>query len=92
LTAYVIVQCERRLADELTGNAAASTRSRAIHEPIEKHRGQVLPSATPAGQGSGSVFMTIEVADYERASALASALRDVPGIEAAYPKPGEALP
>jgi hypothetical protein len=92
LTAYVIMQCERHLADELTGSAAASARSQAIRQRIEKHRGTVLPSATPAGGGYGSVFVTIEVADYERASALASVLRDVPGIEAAYPKPGEALP
>jgi hypothetical protein len=53
----------------------------------------VLPSVTPAtGQSTDSVFVTIEVSDFDRAGELAATLRAMPGIEAAYPKPGEALP
>jgi hypothetical protein len=93
LTAYVLVQCKRRLADELVGSAATTARGRAIHQNIQAQHGTVLPSATPAtGQSDESVFVTIEVSDFDRAGDLAATLRAMPGIEAAYPKPGEALP
>jgi hypothetical protein len=36
--------------------------------------------------------MSISVPDMARANELASALREVEGVEAAYAKPGEELP
>jgi hypothetical protein len=51
----------------------------------------VLPATTPAELGD-SVFTTIQVLDMDRANKLATALRTMPGIEAAYAKPAEELP
>ena len=93
MTAYVIVQCKRHLADELVRSGAASAEGKPIHRAIRAQHGTVLPSVTPAtGQSTDSVFVTIEVSDFDRAGELAATLRAMPGIEAAYPKPGEALP
>jgi hypothetical protein len=93
LTAYVVLKCAQRLADEVAGRAAASSASRKIRGIVEKHGGVVLPSTTPAGEERGdSVFTTVQVADMDRANKLARALRNMPGIEAAYAKPGEELP
>lgn len=90
LSAYVVLQTGRRLADELAGRAG-SVASRKLRGIIETHKGVVLPSTTPAERGD-SVFLTVEVQDLDRANKLASALRNMPGIEAAYAKPAEELP
>ena len=91
MTAYVVLQTPRRLADQLAGRAGASAASRKIRGIIETHGGVVLPSTTPA-EGGDSVFTIVEVQDLDRANKLASALRNMPGIEAAYVKPAEEPP
>jgi hypothetical protein len=90
LTAYVVLQSARRLADELAGRAT-SAGGGGLRRIVEAHNGVVLPSPTPAGSGD-SVFTTIQVPDMDRAKKLATALRGTPGIEAAYAKPAEELP
>src|SRR5688572_21078361 len=93
LSAYVVLKSARRLADEVGGRAATSSASRKLHGIVERHDGVVLPSTTPAAEERGdSVFTTVEVPDMDRANKLAGALRNMPGIEAAYAKPGEELP
>jgi hypothetical protein len=91
LTAYVVLQSARRLADELAGRAATSAASRKLRGMVAAHNGVVLPATTPAELGD-SVFTTIQVLDMDRANKLATALRTMPGIEAAYAKPAEELP
>jgi hypothetical protein len=91
LTAYVVLQSARRLADELAGRAATSAASRKLRGVVDAHNGVVLPSTTPAEHGD-SVFTTVQVPDMDRANKLATALREMPGIEAAYAKPAEELP
>jgi hypothetical protein len=93
LAAYVVLKSARRLADEVVGRAATSSASRKLRGIVKTHDGVVLPSTTPAaGERGDSVFTTVEVPDIDRANKLAEALRNVPGIEAAYAKPGEELP
>src|SRR5262245_16863602 len=93
LSAYVVLKTARRLADEVAGSAGASSASRKVRGVVETHDGVVLPSITPAAEERGdSVFTTVEVPDIDRANKLATALRNMPGIEAAYAKPREELP
>jgi hypothetical protein len=91
LTAYVVLQTARRLADEVAGRAGTSAASRKLRGIVEAHKGVVLPLTTPA-ERADSVFTTVEVQDLDRANKLASALRNLPGIEAAYAKPAEEPP
>jgi hypothetical protein len=58
---------------------------------VADHDGQL--SLTPSDPGSSTAPMAmITVSDMGRANALADALRELEGVEAAYSKPGEELP
>jgi hypothetical protein len=50
----------------------------------------VIVPSDPSAEPSAPV--TIAVQDFDRAVLLADALRRLPAVRAAYPKPGEELP
>ena len=58
---------------------------------VADHDGQLSLNPSEPGVSPPSVA-TITVPDMDRANALADALRDLDGVEAAYSKPGEELP
>ena len=75
--------------------AAPGSRQSPVSERVRRlaadHDGHL--SLTPSDPGtSPDAMATIMVADMDRAHALADALRELDGVEAAYPKPGEELP
>ena len=61
----------------------------AAKRAIAQHEGVIVPS-DPSVEPSAPV--TIAVQDFDRAVLLADALRRLPAVRAAYPKPGEELP
>jgi hypothetical protein len=87
LPAYVVVQVARGRSG---GQALASPKLKRL---LAEHDAVVLhtPDATSA-EGTDSPFTTIAVPDMGRANTLASALRELDGIESAYAKPGDELP
>lgn len=71
---------------------AAPDIRRRIAPIVERHGGALRPGSSEAPQSSGGVSLSAEAPDFEAARRLADALRDIPGVAAAYPKPPEALP
>ena len=95
MPAHVIVQ----FAAEYEVSRATSEKGKSAPPPVTArmkrlvadHDGQL--SLAPSEPGTSPPSMaTITVPDMDRANALADALRDLDGVEAAYSKPGEELP
>ena len=90
MPAHVIVHfaLEHRVSRGKSTRSAVTDRLKRL---VADHDGHL--SLTPSDSGSSPAPMaTITVADMDRASALADAVRELDGVEAAYPKPGEELP
>ena len=87
MPAYVVV--EPAGAPSTARGRRVTWLSAAAKRAIAEHEGAILASdawVEPTGA------ITIAVPDFERASLLADALRRLPAVHAAYPKPGEELP
>jgi hypothetical protein len=88
--AHVIVHFELE-HHTLRGKATRSAVTDRLKRLAADHDGHL--SLTPSDPGTSPAPMaTITVPDMDRATALADALRELDGVEAAYPKPGEELP
>jgi hypothetical protein len=94
--AHVIVQfaaeyeVSRAKADK--GRSAAPSVTARMERLVADHDGQLSLAPSEPGTSSPPSMATITVPDMDRANALADALRDLDGVEAAYSKPGEELP
>jgi hypothetical protein len=73
-----------------TRSPRPSLTSGPLKRVIAEHGGVLQPAQ--AGPQGDEASHLITVPDMARANALASALREVDGIETAYAKPGEELP
>lgn len=96
MPAHVIVQfaaeyeVSRARADK--GKSAAPPVTARMKRLVADHDGQLSLTPSEPGASSPPAMATITVPDMDRANALADALRDLDGVEAAYSKPGEELP
>jgi hypothetical protein len=87
--AYVVVTLPRRPGERSARAASAPPRDTNIERLLTQYEARRLP-APETGDSTGPVFVTYEVPDMARATALAAALRDMK-LDA-FPKPGEELP
>jgi len=93
VAAYVIAQLPSAMRRGLASRSSRSSDVRKLKRMLAEHGGVVLPStASTADEGGGAPYTTIEVPDMASANHLATALRDMDGVESAYAKPGEELP
>jgi len=93
VAAYVVAQLQSALSRELSARSARSPEGRKLKKILEQHHATVLPLPEFAAEEGGPVpYTTIEVPDMASANRLATALRDMDGVESAYAKPGEELP
>lgn len=93
MAAYVVAQLPPALSRELSARSAHSPEGRKLKRILEQHHATVLPSPESTAEEGGAVpYTTIEVPDMASANRLATALRDLGGVESAYAKPGEELP
>lgn len=90
MSAYVVVQFEHTLPTT-SRRAKAGPDLRQIKRLIARSGGLAMGTQDPKAPEAGG-SMAISVPDMARANELASALREVKGVEAAYAKPGEELP
>ena len=93
MPAHVIVHLEQPRASR--GTRIQESTSSDVTERLRRlaadHDGEL--SLNPPDPGTPlEAIATITVPDMDRANALADALRDLDGVEAAYSKPGEELP
>ena len=93
MTAYVVAQLPPDVSRELAARSARSPEGRKLKQILAQHNAVVLRSPEPAAdEGGGLPYTTIEVPDMASANRLATALRELGGVESAYAKPGEELP
>ncbi len=93
MTAFVIVQLEHRVRDEVVGLKSPSTTGLQFMKTLKQHDAILLSSSRSAEERGRDVeYHTIEVPDMQRANSLAAALRKMDGVESAFTKPGEELP
>ena len=93
MTAYVVAQFPSAVRRELAAHSVRSSQARKLKKVLAQHDAVVLPSSDLAADAGGELpYTTIEVSDMACANRLATALRDVEGVESAYAKPGEELP
>jgi hypothetical protein len=93
VTAYVVAQLPSAVRRDLAAPSARSAKARTLKKILAQHYGVVLPSSDLAADAGDELpYTTIEVPDMASAQRLATALRDVEGVESAYAKPGEELP
>ena len=95
MPAHVIVQFaadyEVSRGKAAKGKAATPPVTARMRRLVADHDGQLsLPPSEPGSSPPSMAFITVP--DMDRANALADALRDLDGVEAAYSKPGEELP
>jgi hypothetical protein len=91
--AYVVVQFTSAVRRGLASRSSRSSDARRVRRILTEHDGVVLPSTDfAADAGVEAPYTTIEVPDMASANRLATALRDMDGVESAYAKPGEELP
>lgn len=93
MTAYVVAQLPSAVRRDLAAPSARSAKARKLKKILAQHDAVVLPSSDLAADAGDELpYTTIEVPDMASAQRLATALRDVEGVESAYAKPGEELP
>ena len=96
MPAHVIVQFaaeyEGARGKPEEGKTAAPPVTARVKRLVADHDGQLSLAPSEPGTSSPPSMATITVPDMDWANALADALRDLDGVEAAYSKPGEELP
>jgi len=93
VAAYVVAPLPPAVSRELSARSARSAEGRKLKKILEQHHATVLPSPEFAAEEGGAFpYTTIEVPDMASANRLATALRELGGVETAYAKPGEELP
>ena len=90
--AYVVVELEDRLGDEVDRRAATTPAGQKLARILKEHDAVLLPSSPAAGEREASAHLTVQVPDMKRANRLATALRGTAGVKTAYAKPGEEMP
>jgi hypothetical protein len=95
VSAYVVVQlAPTRAAHRPRGEPALhpALAHRKVKELLTQHGGELVGTNAPTSADDGTASATIAVSDMACAQELATALREVDGIETAYAKPAEELP
>jgi hypothetical protein len=93
VSATVVVHLAASRGTRRAGNEREILTRPDVKRLLSEHEAEVIASSVQKDAGDvPSVSATIAVSDMARATRLASALRDIEGIETAYAKPGEELP
>ena len=92
MPAYVVVQLANRKTRGRSPKAGSHALSQALAKRVLAQHDAVLLDAPASSARDVSSGATISVPDMARAQKLATALRELDGVETAYAKPGEELP
>jgi hypothetical protein len=88
----VSIKLESQAASELHGNAATTSRTRAVVETARRHGAALRPMHPGTDDPELRSYFFADVDEEARAEELAKSLREHEAVEGAYIKPPDALP
>jgi len=92
LGATTVLLLDPTLAQEFISGNVQSPAAKRLLDAFSGGVESVAPGSLPLTPSEDGFYLSVPAANMDAATRLADRLRELPGVKAAFPKPGEELP
>ncbi len=90
--ATTVLLLDPALAQEFISGKVQSPAGKRVLDAFSGGVKSIVPGSLPLTPSDDGFYLSVPAADMDSATRLADRLREIPGVKAAFPKPGEELP